>query len=243
MDGQTVNRDEYRHTKGERAEQRRPEESGILRGEGSFASETHKHVEFAPKQGERVGPIRPVNSELFTVNKILIVALGKFDIFPPQREGKIGMEGSVNRTDYSHTQGEKADRRIQKESGILVPADGSEFAKSTVHRDDYNEKKRDYVKAHRPTECWRLEGPQADYSTVSREDYVEKRLDNDGQYPARGRANESSSFGLLEDGENAEFGRTMTQDEFGLKELGERSHPVVHLLELSLTEPGGEKWN
>ena len=52
----TVNRSEYgREGRGERAPRRIPVEEGaeLLRGDGSFLSETSKSAEFQPKKGDR----------------------------------------------------------------------------------------------------------------------------------------------------------------------------------------------
>jgi hypothetical protein len=68
MQGQSVSREHFGHTTGgERAEQKRPQESGILKGEGTFSSETQKRVDFGPKKGERAEAKRPVDSTLFRV--------------------------------------------------------------------------------------------------------------------------------------------------------------------------------
>lgn len=72
MSGSTVNRDEYSsNQKGEKYQlAKKPKESGILKGEGSFAQETSTSLEFTPKQGERY-PVKTnkESSELWKVSK------------------------------------------------------------------------------------------------------------------------------------------------------------------------------
>jgi hypothetical protein len=124
----------------------------------------------------------------------------------------MGLEGSVSRSDYSHTQGERTERHTRRESsGIHRPPEGTEFAKSTVSMEDFGEK--------------HLESP---------EDWL--------AHQKRGTGN-LSSFGLLDEKDGAawaqQYAHTMNQEEFAPKELDERTLPVVHRSELSLTDPGG----
>ena len=68
IEGRSVHREHFPgHASGERAEARRPQESGILKGEGSFSTETHKRAEFGPKKGERAEAVRPADSDLVRV--------------------------------------------------------------------------------------------------------------------------------------------------------------------------------
>lgn len=53
MEKSTVNRDEYSNLKGERYEMKKPVDSEILKGDGSFTGETHMRTEYTPKKGER----------------------------------------------------------------------------------------------------------------------------------------------------------------------------------------------
>jgi len=47
----------------------------------------------------------------------------------------------VNATEYSHTRGERAERKVPHPSRIFLPPPGSEFApESTVTRDHYGHK-------------------------------------------------------------------------------------------------------
>jgi hypothetical protein len=65
-----VNREEYgREGRAERFPTHRPTESGILKGEGSFERETHKRVEFGPKQGQRTEAARPRTSDIWKALK------------------------------------------------------------------------------------------------------------------------------------------------------------------------------
>ena len=151
--------------------------------------------------------------------------------------------GTVNRTDYAHTRGERAERVALKDSGILMPPECTQFAQSTVNRDEYSEKQHERVQPHRPVQSWQFEegANQGGFGeSVTHEDFVEKRLEDGERVRQHGRANESS-FGLLDGSEVGEFGRTLTQDEFAAKELGERMRPVQHMSELSISNPEGEK--
>lgn len=256
MPNQTVNRDEYgRVTAAERAEARRPLESGILKGEGKFPTETHKRVEFGPKHGERAEAWRPTDSDVFKVRMWEgMSGLYLFVCFnlPKQREGPIGSEGSVNRTEYAHTHGERAERHIlaptlTTSAGVFGATEGAEFAKKTVSQEEFGQKQRDPVHLHRPMQNLRLEGAAPSHGSVTREDFVAKSLEADGQHQPhlqqQRRSNHESSFGLLDNnGTTGEWiARTMTQDEFAPKELDERVRPVVHRSELSFAEPGSKK--
>jgi hypothetical protein len=53
MDGTTINRSEYSHKQGERYDASRPKDSDILRGDGSFMSDTHNRLEYPAKAGDR----------------------------------------------------------------------------------------------------------------------------------------------------------------------------------------------
>lgn len=65
----TVHRTEYTQRVGERAERKIPAESGILKGQGTFASETQQRAEFGPKRAERMTAVRPADSDLFKVGE------------------------------------------------------------------------------------------------------------------------------------------------------------------------------
>jgi hypothetical protein len=164
-----------------------------------------------------------------------------------QREGQMGMDGTVTRTEYSHKKGERAERRVLQESGIFAPPEGSQFARSTVHREEFTEKDQtDRVQPHRPIQNLQLGGPQASFSSVSREDYLGKQLEeNGGHSPGmnRRRTGNESSFGLNEMDPTEwaqQYARTMTQEEFAAPTDIERQHPVVHLSGLSISDPAGE---
>ena len=51
--GTSTTKDEFQHKSGERYETRKPRDSGILKGEGKFETQTVKSAEFGTKQGER----------------------------------------------------------------------------------------------------------------------------------------------------------------------------------------------
>lgn len=67
MDVNSVNRSEYTHQQGEKLEAKRPKDSDILKGEGSFASDTHTRSEYVPKKGERYDPKKHDTSEIWKV--------------------------------------------------------------------------------------------------------------------------------------------------------------------------------
>lgn len=46
----------------------KPKDSNILRGDGSFVSETVKGTEYTPKKGERYDTIRPGVSDIWKVS-------------------------------------------------------------------------------------------------------------------------------------------------------------------------------
>uniref|UniRef100_A0A183BLX6 Uncharacterized protein n=2 Tax=Globodera pallida TaxID=36090 RepID=A0A183BLX6_GLOPA len=88
----TVNRTVFKGIGGERAEAKRPTESHILRGDGKLAAESVARTDFADKgQGDRFPAKKPGTAELW------------------RREGAIGAEGTVNRSDYA-IEGKKGER-------------------------------------------------------------------------------------------------------------------------------------
>ena len=128
MEGRGVNREEYgREGKGDRFPASRPKESGILKGEGSFTSETHKRVEFGPKRGERSEAVRPADSDILrgegrfeaeSVARSEFDAKGPGDRFPARkpgtdevwrREGRMAEGGTVNRVEYT-IEGKRGER-------------------------------------------------------------------------------------------------------------------------------------
>lgn len=67
MEGDTVSHQDYAHAKGERYSVKKPKDSDLLRGEGSFTSETTKTVEYTQKRGERYETARQEASEIWKV--------------------------------------------------------------------------------------------------------------------------------------------------------------------------------
>lgn len=67
MDSVTVNRQDYSHTKGDRFEAVKPQDSGILKGDGSFTRETSTLSDYQAKVGERYESKRPQSSDLWKV--------------------------------------------------------------------------------------------------------------------------------------------------------------------------------
>ena len=67
LDATSVNTIEYAAKSGERYEARRPKDSDLLKGEGSFISETNTAVEYGPKKGERYDAKKPGSSEIWKV--------------------------------------------------------------------------------------------------------------------------------------------------------------------------------
>ena len=67
MDAQTVNRESYAHTKGERFEARRPQDSNVLKGEGPIDAESVNRAEYRAKVADRSPGRRPGTSDLWKV--------------------------------------------------------------------------------------------------------------------------------------------------------------------------------
>lgn len=60
---------EHKAVKGERYEMKKPKDSGILQGDGSFLADTEKNFEYGPKKGERYEIVRPGTSEIWKVSQ------------------------------------------------------------------------------------------------------------------------------------------------------------------------------
>lgn len=68
MDGDSVSHQEHRAMTGERYATKKPKDSDLLRGDGSFVAETEKKIEYALKKGERCEAVRPGTSEIWKVS-------------------------------------------------------------------------------------------------------------------------------------------------------------------------------
>lgn len=69
IEGESVSHQEHKAVKGDRYEVKKPKDSDILRGDGSFVVETDKSIEYAAKKGERYETIRPESSDIWKVIK------------------------------------------------------------------------------------------------------------------------------------------------------------------------------
>lgn len=67
MDGESVSHREHTVTKGERYEMKKPIDSDLLHGDGSFIAETEKNAQYTQKKGERYETVRPEVSEIWKV--------------------------------------------------------------------------------------------------------------------------------------------------------------------------------
>jgi hypothetical protein len=63
----TVNKENFVPTIGDRFETRRPPDSDLLKGDGSFSAETQHCRDFQPVTGERCEIQRPTTSDLWKV--------------------------------------------------------------------------------------------------------------------------------------------------------------------------------
>lgn len=68
MASDTVNRQEYSARKGERMETVKPKDSDILKGDGSFVTETDNSVEFIAKRGDRYEAVKQGSSDIWKVS-------------------------------------------------------------------------------------------------------------------------------------------------------------------------------
>lgn len=71
MEASTVNRSDYTHAKGDRYAAKKPTDSNILKGDGTFVAETSTMKEFSPKQGERYGINKRDNADYWKVSNSL----------------------------------------------------------------------------------------------------------------------------------------------------------------------------
>lgn len=67
METDTVMRKEYSGKKGERYEIKKPKDSNILRGDGSFVAQTDKGIEYTAKTGERYEVVKQGSSDIWKV--------------------------------------------------------------------------------------------------------------------------------------------------------------------------------
>ena len=65
MDSQTVSRETYAHTKGERFEAKRPQDSNVLRGEGPLDAQSVNRAEYSAKVADRSPGRRPGTSDVW----------------------------------------------------------------------------------------------------------------------------------------------------------------------------------
>uniref|UniRef100_A0A915PLM7 Uncharacterized protein n=1 Tax=Setaria digitata TaxID=48799 RepID=A0A915PLM7_9BILA len=79
---------DYKRLKGERYPIKKPQDSNILYGDGTFASETHTNAEFTAKIGERYDIKRPVESEIWKQHDNMAEKNGSKQNFIAKRGGE-----------------------------------------------------------------------------------------------------------------------------------------------------------
>lgn len=83
-----MNRQDYSNVRGERYEARRPKDSDVLKGEGTFDVESVNRSEYKMKAGERYDAKRPHSSGIFKVRKSAIssrIPMARLDVW---KDGK-----------------------------------------------------------------------------------------------------------------------------------------------------------
>lgn len=143
MEKTTVNRDGYySNMKGERFDVRRPVDSDLLRGDGTFMSETHTGAEFGAKKGERAKQ---------TLH-------GPSDIW--DNDGNQKFESStVNRSDYGGGgRGERFERRVPVDSDNILSREGTMFEGESITTHEFKPKKGERMDVKRPetSEIWKV---------------------------------------------------------------------------------------
>lgn len=73
MESLSVNKREYKATKGERFNIKRPQDSQIFKSSGNFDAESSNHRDYNKKNGERFDIKRPGSSEIWKVNFFLVI--------------------------------------------------------------------------------------------------------------------------------------------------------------------------
>ncbi|KAL3080992.1 hypothetical protein niasHS_012792 [Heterodera schachtii] len=124
---ESVSRTAFKGAGGERAEAIRPTESHILRGEGKLATETVARADYGQKgRGDRFPAKKHAEAELW------------------HREGTMGAEGSVNRSDYAidGKRGERHEISWAKAREASAPLfdpdlDPNQPHATTVHRTEF----------------------------------------------------------------------------------------------------------
>lgn len=77
----TVTQEEFSRKKGERYETKKPKDSDILKGDGSFAEQTEKETEFTQKMGERYETVKPGTSDIWKVADLFMSFEGSLLLF------------------------------------------------------------------------------------------------------------------------------------------------------------------
>lgn len=67
MESVTVSHQDFNSKQGERWPITKPRDSNVLRGEGSFASETQSGSDYTPKKGERYDIVKLETSDIWRV--------------------------------------------------------------------------------------------------------------------------------------------------------------------------------
>lgn len=67
MQSQSVAQSDYTSKKAEKYEVKKPKDSDIFRGEGTFDAKTQKEVDYTMKKGERYDVVRQQESDVWKV--------------------------------------------------------------------------------------------------------------------------------------------------------------------------------
>ncbi|VDO45090.1 unnamed protein product [Haemonchus placei] len=110
-----MNQQEFTVIRGERYDLKKPKDSGILRGDGSFTDKTMNHLEFVVTKGERYDVRRPEDSDV-------LKGTGLF------------REMTMYQKDYSSGNGKQRSRSLNRElSNLRTDSAGSKLVeKKTI---------------------------------------------------------------------------------------------------------------
>lgn len=70
MSTATIAQEEYNKKTGERYRPKKPKDSNILQGDGTFETETQKSIDYIQKKGERYPVVRHDESDVWKVTKL-----------------------------------------------------------------------------------------------------------------------------------------------------------------------------
>ncbi|RCN40298.1 hypothetical protein ANCCAN_13753 [Ancylostoma caninum] len=112
----TMNQQEYVTVKGERYDTKRPKDSEILKGDGSFMDKTMNQQEYVTVKGERYDIKRPKDSDILKGDGLFV-------------------DKTVNHQEYVIVKGERYDIKRPKDSSELFPSSSTFHGRSMYQRD------------------------------------------------------------------------------------------------------------